>query len=91
MTLWCSSKLAQLYNLAYVIKYIFNPSAWNIDKYCTLDSEYLPRPSASGNIPTLGAIFIDFHAEGLNIYNIYICGRTSSYMNMLGGTLCGRS
>ena len=26
---------------------------------CTLGSEYLPRPSASGNIPTLGAIFID--------------------------------
>ena len=24
-----------------------------------LGSEYLPRPSASGNIPTLGAIFID--------------------------------
>ena len=22
-------------------------------------SEYLPRPSASGNIPTLGAMFID--------------------------------
>ena len=27
--------------------------------YCTLGSEYLSRPSTSGNIPTLGAIFID--------------------------------
>ena len=27
--------------------------------YCNLGSEYLPRSSASGNIPTLGAIFID--------------------------------
>ena len=30
---------------------------------------YLPRPLASGNTSTLGAIFIIFHVEGLNIYN----------------------
>ena len=38
--------------------------------YCTLGREYFPRPPASGNIP---ALYIPiFHAEGLNIYNIYI-------------------
>ena len=41
------------------MKLIFNPFLWNIDNIALSGTEYLHRPSASGNIPTLGAIFID--------------------------------
>ena len=54
--LWCSSKLAQLYKLSLCNKINIQPF---LVEYCTLGSEYLPWPSASGNIPTLGVIFID--------------------------------
>ena len=57
--LWCSSKFAQLYKLSLCNKKIIQPFLVEYRLYCTLGSEYLPRPSASGNIPISGAIFID--------------------------------
>ena len=57
--LWCPSKFAQLYKLSLCNKINIQPFLVEYRKYCTLGSEYLPRPSASGNIPTLSAIFID--------------------------------
>ena len=57
--LWYSSKFAQLYKLSLCNKINIQPFLVEYRKYCTLGSEYLPRPSASGNIPTLGAMFID--------------------------------
>ena len=59
MLLWCSSKLAQLYKLNLCNKINIQPFIVEYRLYCTLGSEYLPRPSASGNIPTLDAIFIN--------------------------------
>ena len=59
MTLWCSIKLAQLYKLSLCNKINIQPFLVEYQEYCTLGSEYLTRPSASVNIPTLGAIFID--------------------------------
>ena len=60
MTLfWCSSKFAQLYKLSLCNKINIQPFLVEYPQYCTLGSEYLPRSSASENIPTLGAIFID--------------------------------
>ena len=57
MTLWCSINLAQLYKLRLSNKIIIQPFLVEYQLYCTLGSEYLPRLSASGNSPTLGAIF----------------------------------
>ena len=57
--LWCSSKFAQLYKLSLCNKINIQPFLVEYQLYCTLGSEYLTRPSASGNIPTLGVIFID--------------------------------
>ena len=57
--LWCSNKFAQLYKVSLCNKINIQPFLVEYRQYCTLGSEYLPRPSASGNIPTLGAIFID--------------------------------
>ena len=60
MTLvWCSSKFAQLYKLSLCNKINIQPFVVEYRQYCTLGSEYLPQPSASGNIPTLDAIYID--------------------------------
>ena len=57
--LWCSSKFAQLYKLSLCNKINIQPFLVEYRLYCTLGSEYLPRPSASAIIPSLGAIFID--------------------------------
>ena len=57
--LWCSSKFVQLCKLSLCNKINIQPFLVEYRKYCTLGSEYLPRPSAWGNIPTMGAIFID--------------------------------
>ena len=60
--------------LSYVIKYIFNTSLRNIYTYRTLSSEYLPWPSALGNIPTLGSIYIDVPHERVEyLYYIACC------------------
>ena len=59
MTFWCSSKFAQLCKHSLCNKINIQPFLVEYRLYCTLGSEYLPRPSASGNIPTLAAIFID--------------------------------
>ena len=69
--LWCSSKFAQLYKLRLCNKINIQPFLVEYRYYCTLGSEYLPRASASGNIPTLGAIFIDI-ARGRVEYLLYI-------------------
>ena len=55
MTLWCSSKLAQLYKLSLCNKINIQPF---LVEYRYLSSGYLPPPSASGNIRFLGALFI---------------------------------
>ena len=57
--LWCSSKFAQLYKLSLCNKINIQPFLMEYGLCCTLGGEYLPRPSASGNIPTLVTIFID--------------------------------
>ena len=59
MTLLCSIKLAQLYKLSLCNKINIQPFLREYQYYSTHGSEYLPRPSASGNIRTLGAVFID--------------------------------
>ena len=76
--LWCSSKFAQLYklslciNLAYVIKYIFNPSLWNIDNIAPLVVNiYLGLLPREIFLPWVQYLSL-FHALGWNIYNIYI-------------------
>ena len=57
MLLWCSSKFAQLYKLSPCNKINIQHFLVEYRQYCTLGSEYLPP--ASGNIPTLSAIFIN--------------------------------
>ena len=56
---WCSSKFVQLYKLSLCNKINNQPYLVDYQLYCTLRNEYLLRPSASGYIPTLCAIFID--------------------------------
>ena len=63
--LLCSSKFAQLYKLSLCNKINIQHSLWNIDNIAPFGSEYLPRPSALGNIPTLGAIFIDIPSRSV--------------------------
>ena len=65
MLLWCSSKFAKFYK--FILCNIINIQPFLVEYryYCTLGSEYLPLPSASGNIPTLAAIFIDIPRERL--------------------------
>ena len=43
----------------YIIKINVQPVIVKHGTYCSLSSEFLPGPLASGNIPTLNAIFID--------------------------------
>ena len=59
MLLWCLSKFAQLYKLSLFNEINIQPFLVEYRQYCTLGSEYLPQPSASGNTPNLSAIFID--------------------------------
>ena len=56
--LWSSSKFAKLYKLSLCNKINIQPFLVEYRIYCTLGSEYLPRPSASGNIPMENAIRI---------------------------------
>ena len=50
--------------------------------YCTLSSEYLPRPSALGNIPTLGAISIDIpHGRVEYVIHVVIPWVQGTYQN----------
>ena len=68
--LWCSSKLAQLYKLSLCNKINIQPFLVEYRQYCTLGSEYLPRRSALGNIPTFAAIFIDIPSGATTVVKI---------------------
>ena len=57
MLLWCSNKFVQLYKLSLCNEINIQP-LWNIDNIAPLVVD-IYQPSASRNIPTLGAIFID--------------------------------
>ena len=56
LTLVVELKKLGLILTTYYNKIIIAPFTIEYQIYCTLGWEYFPRPAASGNIPTLGAI-----------------------------------
>ena len=70
MLVWRSSKFAQLYKLSLYNKTKNSTLPCGISIILTLGSEYLPWPSASGNIPTFMQYLSIFHAEVWNIYSL---------------------
>ena len=59
-------------NLAYVIKYIFKPSLWNIDNIAPLVVNiYLGLWPREIFLPSVQYLSI-FHAEGWNIYTSHV-------------------